>query len=177
MLLHLKSELNKFVVFIAVSLIVGNIYKKNSNNDWELQVNLEGPVGDSINIIAALSFSGLSDDDVLEKVSFQIEAAGFKASDLDNDELIAVNYTAIDDNTIKSYWYYAIQGIWHRSLLTGSLVGLIQNSYDPTNDIDRTYSINYINSLIKNQIGGVYDKDLNTYSIKIIEDMLSWGKF
>ena len=32
MLLHLKSELNKFVVFIAVSLIVGNIYKKNQNN-------------------------------------------------------------------------------------------------------------------------------------------------
>ena len=55
----------------------------------------------------------------------------------------------LDNGGDVSYWYYKTNaGTWDRAQLTGGVSSLIENTYKENVD-NKTYSIDYINSLIE----------------------------
>ena len=70
-------------------------------------------------------------------------------------------------------------GTWGRVQLTSGISGLIESVYDDEADgpeTNKTYSINYINTLIGGDTASK-NKNLTTYSATQIEELLSWGSF
>lgn len=148
---------------------------------------IKGATGPALNVVAALTYdnntSGTGVADTLADISARIEADyGIP----NGDEIIAVTYQTLNsaDESIvdkeTSYWYFymkdyptASAGSWGRVLLT-AVANLIQNDYDPAGNVNKAYSVSYINALIDDVN---VDDDVKAFSKKQVRQMLSWGKF
>ena len=89
----------------------------------------------------------------------------------------------LDNGGDISYWYFKTNaGEWARAQLTGGVSSLIENVYKANVD-NKTYSINYLNSLIEGKDGET--GKLTTYSKAKIDELLAalddtlntWGSF
>lgn len=160
----------------------GEVYTLTSYWLWTFDSDgLRGPPGKALNIVKSYTFTHEEVNNTLEDIAKLIEEDyGIPES----NELISVTW--IDENGRDlSYWYFQTENLisnpahWGRILVTGGIVTFIENNYidDSDNPItDKTYSINYINSLI----GGKLDMDKldkTTFSKEQIIWLLSWGTF
>lgn len=149
----------------------GNIYLFNGTIWIKTNTNIEGPVGDALNIVATYNITGTNDENTLENISRLLESETYYGGQPNSDELIAVNYTNIEDLAQSSYWYYCLNGNWDRALLTGGVASLISNIYIAEGHESRTYSISYLNSLIQNSefTNNISEKNRKTYSAELID--------
>lgn len=147
----------------------GNIYKFNGTK-WEFTgTNIEGPVGDSLNIKASHAFTSTQvAEDSLEAVGTELDK--LYPNGIEHDELLSVTYSSPTEGD-KAYWYFYVNGKWGRALLTGGVDTLILNSYDAQNQTTKTYSTNYINKLILSEVLES-DKEIKTYNAKTIDEKI-----
>lgn len=154
---------------IYLNTSTGKIYSLE-NNKWNEQVSsLKGPEGEALNIVDSFNYSSADVANTTNAIGAKIDA---KYSTISNQDIFAVTYTEDNGNAI-AYWFFKINNIWNRVQLTGGLSNLIENKYkDESNGAitDKTYSINYINSLIGRDGSNT---TTTTYSKKQIDSMVS----
>lgn len=155
-----------------------------TNGSWKAsEKSIKGPVGDVLNIEAEYQLT---------------ETAGYAASlengvayieehytgTIDSHKIFAITWTLLNNGGDVSYWYFKTNaGEWARAQLTGGVSSLIENTYEANVD-NKTYSINYLNSLIEGKDGEI-GKKLTTYSKAKIDELLAtlddtlntWGSF
>lgn len=142
-----------------------------TDNGWKASgKSIKGPVGDALNIEAEYHLTERADYQAnLDNGVAYIEANYTQT--IDSHKLFAVTWTLLDNGGDVSYWYYKTNaGTWDRAQLTGGVSSLIENTYKENID-NKTYSIDYINSLIEgaeNETGKV-----TTYSKAKIDQLLS----
>ena len=144
----------------------GNIYRFDGNSWINIHRNIEGPVGDALNIKAIHKFNEVENGpDTIENISILLQK--IYPEGISPDELLAVSYTHTDKGEI-SYWCFYINERWERVLLTGGMAGLLQNQYDPTGDINKTYTSAYINKLLLNEVLPS-EKEYKSYNAKTLD--------
>lgn len=149
-----------------VYTLTGSIWKASEKS-------IKGPVGDALNIEADYRLTETESyaADLANGVAYIEE--NYKGT-IDSHKLFSVTWTLLNNGGDISYWYYKTNaGEWNRVQLTGGVSGLIEQSYRENVD-NKTYSINYINSLIGNSEG---DKNKTAYSKDQVESLISWGSF
>lgn len=107
---------------------------------------IQGETGSALKIIANyIITSEMVLEDTTENIGQYIyeQYGGYP----DQDELIAVSYIDLLNDTTNSYWYFYINSAWGRVILTGGISDLIQNEYSNLNETNKAYSINYINQI------------------------------
>ena len=109
-------------------------------------IGATGPAGPSLKVVENyIITSDIVPNDTTETIGQYIYSQYGKYPN--PDELIAVSYTDISNDTTSSYWYFYINSIWGRVILTGGIGDLIQNEYSNLNETNKAYSINYINQI------------------------------
>lgn len=154
------------------SAIRGNIYRYDGTSWIFTGYNIEGPTGEALNIVASYEITGTAANNTVEIVGALLESTEYYGSKINNDELIVVNYTD-EDETQTSYWYYCLNGVWGRALLTGGVASLIENSYVEAGDENKIYSISYVNSLISYAVDGTKEKNYKTYNAKKLDELFA----
>lgn len=161
---------------------IGDIYLNSetgvlytlTTNGWKAsEKSIKGPVGDALNIEAEYHLT--------ETESYAANLANGVAyiqehysGTIDSHQIFAITWTLLDNGGDVSYWYYKTNaGEWDRAQLTGGVSSLIEQSYKENVD-NKTYSINYINSLIG---GGETNTDKTAYSKDQVQSLVSWGSF
>ena len=165
---------------VYLNTSTGYLYKLDSAGTWNQQEGtIQGPVGDALHIVASYTINETEDftDSLVNGVSY-IEQ-NYQGT-INDEDIFAVTWVGLEDGNQTSYWYYKLaDGTWGRVQLTGGISGLIESTYnDESNgpETNKTYSINYINTLIGGDIASK-NKDLVTYSAAQVEELLSWGTF
>lgn len=150
----------------------GVLYTLTANGWKASEKSIKGPVGDALNIEAEYHLT--------ETAEFAASLANGVAyiqehysGTIDSHKIFAITWTLLDNGGDVSYWYYKTNtGEWDRAQLTGGVSSLIEQSYKENVD-NKTYSINYINSLI----GGDGDTSKTAYSKDQVQSLVSWGSF
>lgn len=165
---------------VYLNTSTGYLYKLDSADTWNQQEGtIQGPAGDALHIVASYTINETEDftDSLANGVSHIEQNYQGAISD---EDVFAVTWVGLEDGNQTSYWYYKLaDGTWGRVQLTGGIAGLVENEYnDESNgpETNKTYSINYINTLIGGDIASK-NKDLVTYSAAQVEELLSWGTF
>ena len=165
---------------VYLNTSTGYLYKLDSAGTWNQQEGtIQGPVGDALHIVASYTINETENftDSLVNGVSYIEQNYQGEISD---EDIFAVTWVGLEDGNETAYWYYKMaNGTWGRVQLTGGISGLIESTYnDESNgpETNKTYSINYINTLIGGDIASK-DKDLVTYSAAQVEELLSWGTF
>lgn len=162
----------------------GKLYLLNQNLEWVLQEGtLKGPVGEPLHIEDKLELIETEDfENNLEngKQAIEDKYAEDASHEFKSDQLYQVTWINGDQHSY--YWYFITErGEWGRiQILGGGAGGEVENEYNPGIITDRGYSINYINSLIKDKvekdpIGATMRK--TTLSTNLLIDLLSWGSY
>ena len=152
-----------------------------TNGIWEAsKKSIKGPVGDALNIEAEYQLTETASYAAsLENGVAYIE--GNYTGTIDSHKIFAITWTLLDNGGDVSYWYFKTNaGEWARAQLTGGVSSLIENTYNKENVDNKTYSINYLNSLIEGKDGET--GKLTTYSKAKIDELLAtlddtWGSF
>lgn len=160
----------------------GVLYTLTSAGWKASEKSIKGPVGDVLNIEA--------DYQLTETASYAASLENGVAyieehytETIDSHKIFAITWTLLDNGRDVSYWYFKTNaGEWARAQLTGGVSSLIENAYK-TNVDNKTYSINYLNSLIEGKDGET--GKLTTYSKAKIDELLAtlddtlitWGSF
>lgn len=160
----------------------GVLYTLTSAGWKASEKSIKGPVGDVLNIEA--------DYQLTETASYAASLENGVAyieehytETIDSHKIFAITWTLLDNGGDVSYWYFKTNaGEWARAQLTGGVSSLIENAYE-TNVDNKTYSINYLNSLIEGKDGET--GKLTTYSKAKIDELLAtlddtlitWGSF
>lgn len=150
----------------------GVLYTLTANGWKASEKSIKGPVGDALNIEAEYHLT--------ETAEFAASLANGVAyiqehysGTIDSHKIFAITWALLDNGGDVSYWYYKTNtGEWDRAQLTGGVSSLIEQSYKENVD-NKTYSINYINSLI----GGDGDTSKTAYSKDQVQSLVSWGSF
>lgn len=132
------------------------------------QLELWLPRADTIHIVDAFVYHSTDyPNDTLEVFGPQVEQDfGRKLKD---NEIIVVTYeNDIDGTQSISYWYYYIDGAWTRTRITGSMSGIISNTYLPEGADDKAYSVTYVNNKLKD-LQGPYIKGDGEFSSTVDE--------
>jgi hypothetical protein len=129
-------------------------------NGWKAsEKSIKGPVGDALNIEAEYHLTETAEfaASLANGVTYIQE---HYSGTIDSHKIFAITWALLDNSGDVSYWYYKTNtGEWDRAQLTGGVSSLIEQSYKENVD-NKTYSINYINSLI----GGDGDTSKTAYS-------------
>lgn len=165
----------------------GTIYILQKGGIWEVQQgSLRGPAGEALHVVRNYPLAGdtLTQDTLEAGRDYIIE----HYRDEDNnplpyktDEIFAVTFTdTTQNNKETSYWYfYTEDKTWGRVQLTSGVMSFLENTYveSPAEApvTNKTYSIDYINKLIGNNID--INPDKTAYSKDQIYEMISWGSF
>ena len=160
---------------------VGDIYLNSETgvlytltaNGWKAsEKSIKGPVGDALNIEAEYHLT--ETESYAASLANGITYIQEHYSDtIDSHKIFAITWTLLDNGGDVSYWYYKTNaGEWDRAQLTGGVSSLIEQSYKENVD-NKTYSINYINSLI----GGDGDTSKTAFSKDQVQSLVSWGSF
>lgn len=160
----------------------GVLYTLTSAGWKASEKSIKGPVGDVLNIEA--------DYQLTETASYAASLENGVAyieehytETIDSHKIFAITWTLLDNGRDVSYWYFKTNaGEWARAQLTGGVSSLIENAYKANVD-NKTYSINYLNSLIEGKDGET--GKLTTYSKAKIDELLAtlddtlitWGSF
>ena len=160
----------------------GVLYTLTSAGWKASEKSIKGPVGDALNIEA--------DYQLTETASYAASLENGVAyieehytGTIDSHKIFAITWTLLDNGGDVSYWYFKTNaGEWARAQLTGGVSSLIENAYKANVD-NKTYSINYLNSLIEGKDGET--GKLTTYSKAKIDELLAalddtlntWGSF
>lgn len=170
--LYLNSSTGKVYILTAVG--------------WsEQEDTLKGPIGDALNIVASYE---IKEEDGYPNTTITIGnyIDTHYNGTINNQDIFAVSYVEEDSGTETAYWYFKINETWSCVQLTGGVANLIETAYNDEAGgavINKTYSINYINTLIE---GTSSEKGkLTTYSKAKIDELLSalddtlntWGTF
>ena len=165
---------------VYLNTSTGYLYKLDSAGAWNQQEGtIQGPVGDALHIVASYTINETEDftDSLANGVSYIEQNYQGEISD---EDIFAVTWIGLEDGNQIAYWYYKLANeTWGRVQLTGGISGLIESIYNDEADgpeINKTYSINYINTLIGGDVASK-NKDLVTYSAAQVEELLSWGSF
>lgn len=165
---------------VYLNTSTGYLFKLNSANIWiQQEGTIQGPAGDALHIVASYTINETEElpNTLANGVSYIEQNYVGEISDQD---IFAVTWITLEDNSQIAYWYYQMaDGTWGRVQLTSGIFGLIENVYDDEADgpeTNKTYSINYINTLIGGDTANK-NKNLTTYSATQIEELLSWGSF
>ena len=160
---------------------IGDIYLNSetgvlytlTTNGWKAsEKSIKGPVGDALNIEAEYHLTETAEfaASLANGVTYIQE---HYSGTIDSHKIFAITWTLLDNGGDVSYWYYKTNiGEWDRAQLTGGVSSLIEQSYKENVD-NKTYSINYINSLI----GGDGDTSKTAYSKDQVQSLVSWGSF
>ena len=154
-----------------------------TNRIWKAsEKSIKGPTGDALNIEAEYQLTETASyAPSLENGVAYIEE--HYTGTIDSHKIFAITWTLLDNGGDVSYWYFKTSaGEWARVQLTGGISSLIENAYKENVD-NKTYSINYLNSLIEGKNGET--GKLTTYSKAKIDELLStfddtlntWGSF
>lgn len=163
----------------------GMTYILQKSGIWEIQTgSLKGPIGDALHIVRNYEIEGEDNFETGKQyiINNYIDEEGDPLP-YKPDEIFAVTFTEpIPENERElvqtAYWYfYTEDGTWGRVQLTAGTVNFIENTYQespPESPITtKTYSIDYINSLI----GGNLDPDTmcrTAFSKDQIYHLLTW---
>ena len=165
---------------IYLNTSTGYLFKLNSANIWiQQEGTIQGPAGDALHIVASYTINETEElpNTLANGVSYIEQNYVGEISDQD---IFAVTWITLADNSSIAYWYYQMaDGTWGRVQLTSGISGLIESVYNDEADgpeTNKTYSINYINTLIGGDTASK-NKNLTTYSATQIEELLSWGSF
>lgn len=160
---------------------IGDIYLNSETgvlytltvNGWKAsEKSIKGPVGDALNIEAEYHLTETAEfaASLANGVTYIQE---HYSGTIDSHKIFAITWTLLGNGGDVSYWYYKTNiGEWDRAQLTGGVSSLIEQSYKENVD-NKTYSINYINSLI----GGDGDTSKTAYSKDQVQSLVSWGSF
>ena len=160
---------------------IGDIYLNSetgvlytlTTNGWKAsEKSIKGPVGDALNIEAEYHLTETAEfaASLANGVTYIQE---HYSGTIDSHKIFAITWALLDNGGDVSYWYYKTNaGEWDRAQLTGGVSSLIEQSYKENVD-NKTYSINYINSLI----GGDGDTSKTAYSKDQVQSLVSWGSF
>lgn len=173
---------------------IGDLYLNSSTGKvyileaagWKAKEDtLKGPIGDALNIVA--SYEIKEEDGYLNTIaSIGNYIDTHYSGTINNQDIFAISYVEEDSSTETAYWYFKIDGTWSCVQLTGGVANLIENAYNDEVDgavVNKTYSINYINTLIEGTDSET--GKLTTYSKTKIDELLSalddtlntWGTF
>ena len=165
---------------VYLNTSTGYLFKLNSANIWiQQEGTIQGPAGDALHIVASYTINETEElpNTLANGVSYIEQNYVGEISDQD---IFAVTWITLADNSSIAYWYYQMaDGTWGRVQLTSGISGLIESVYNDEADgpeTNKTYSINYINTLIGGDTASK-NKNLTTYSATQIEELLSWGSF
>lgn len=165
---------------VYLNTSTGYLFKLNSANIWiQQEGTIQGPAGDALHIVASYTINETEElpNTLANGVSYIEQNYVGEISDQD---IFAVTWITLADNSSIAYWYYQMaDGTWGRVQLTSGISGLIESVYDDEADgpeTNKTYSINYINTLIGGDLSSK-NKNLTTYSATQVEELLSWGSF
>ena len=160
----------------------GVLYTLTSVGWKASEKSIKGPVGDALNIEANYQLTETASyAESLENGVAYIEE--HYTGTIDSHKIFAITWTLLDNGGDVSYWYFKTNaGEWARVQLTGGVSSLIENAYK-TNVDNKTYSIDYLNSLIEGKDGET--GKLTTYSKAKIDELLAalddtlntWGSF
>lgn len=160
----------------------GVLYTLTSAGWKASEKSIKGPVGDALNIEANYQLTETASyAESLENGVAYIEE--HYTGTIDSHKIFAITWTLLDNGGDVSYWYFKTNaGEWARVQLTGGVSSLIENAYK-TNVDNKTYSIDYLNSLIEGKDGET--GKLTTYSKAKIDELLAalddtlntWGSF
>lgn len=142
----------------------GNIYLFNGTSWTKTNKNIEGPVGKALNIKNSYTFTEADGVDTLENIGNKLKV--YYPNGISSDEILQVTYSSVE-NGDTAYWYYYANNAWGRAQLTGGVASLLQDKYDTDNSTNKTYTANYINNLIVNEILAA-DLERKTYTAKAI---------
>lgn len=160
---------------------IGDIYLNSetgvlytlTTNGWKAsEKSIKGPVGDALNIEVEYHLTETAEfaASLANGVTYIQE---HYSGTIDSHKIFAITWTLLGNGGDVSYWYYKTNiGEWDRAQLTGGVSSLIEQSYKENVD-NKTYSINYINSLI----GGDGDTSKTAYSKDQVQSLVSWGSF
>lgn len=160
---------------------IGDIYLNSetgvlytlTTNGWKAsEKSIKGPVGDALNIEAEYHLTETAEfaASLANGVTYIQE---HYSGTIDSHKIFAITWALLDNGGDVSYWYYKTNaGEWDRAQLTGGVSSLIEQSYKENVD-NKTYSVNYINSLI----GGDGDTSKTAYSKDQVQSLVSWGSF
>ena len=135
---------------------IGDIYLNSetgvlytlTTNGWKAsEKSIKGPVGDALNIEAEYHLTETAEfaASLANGVTYIQE---HYSGTIDSHKIFAITWTLLGNGGDVSYWYYKTNiGEWDRAQLTGGVSSLIEQSYKENVD-NKTYSVNYINSLI-----------------------------
>ena len=165
---------------VYLNTSTGYLFKLNSANIWiQQEGTIQGPAGDALHIVASYTINETEElpNTLANGVSYIEQNYVGEISDQD---IFAVTWITLEDSSSIAYWYYQMaDGTWGRVQLTSGISGLIESVYNDEADgpeTNKTYSINYINTLIGGDTASK-NKNLTTYSATQIEELLSWGSF
>lgn len=165
---------------VYLNTSTGYLYKLASAGTWNQQEGtIQGPVGDALHIVASYTINETAElsNSLANGVNY-IEQN--YSGEINDEDIFSVTWISLEDGNQTAYWYYKLaNGTWGRVQLTGGISGLIESAYnDEANgpETNKTYSINYLNTLIGGEIESK-NKNLVTYSATQIEELLSWGSF
>ena len=165
---------------VYLNTATGYLYKLDSAGTWNQQEGtIQGPAGDALHIVASYTINETAElsDSLANGVNY-IEQN--YSGEINDEDIFSVTWISLEDGNQTAYWYYKLaNGTWGRVQLTGGISGLIESVYnDEANgsETNKTYSINYLNTLIGGEIESK-NKNLVTYSATQIEELLSWGSF
>ena len=150
----------------------GVLYTLTANGWKASEKSIKGPVGDALNIEAEYHLTETAEfaASLANGVTYIQE---HYSGTIDSHKIFAITWTLLGNSGDVSYWYYKTNtGEWDRAQLTGGVSSLIEQSYKENVD-NKTYSINYINSLI----GGDGDTSKTAYSKDQVQNLVSWGSF
>ena len=161
---------------------IGDIYLNSetgvlytlTTNGWKAsEKSIKGPVGDALNIEVEYHLTETENyaASLANGVTYIQE---HYSGTIDSHKIFAITWTLLNNGGDVSYWYYKTNaGEWDRAQLTGGVSSLIEQSYKENVD-NKTYSINYINSLIG---GTEINTDKTAYSKDQVQSLVSWGSF
>lgn len=183
-----------------LNALTGQLYLLNAQNEWVLQPGtLKGPPGDALHIVKSfeLEVAKNFENNLANGKQHIIEyyQTNDPTHEFKSDQLYEITWKetiTLEDGKTKDqysyYWYYvADDGNWGRvELAGGGGANSIKNEFDPEIGgpvTDKTYSVHYINELIKDEpildpVGGEGTKlRRTTLSTNLLIKLLSWGDY
>lgn len=163
----------------------GKVYILETDGWKAKEDTLKGPIGDALNIVASYE---IKEEDgypnTITTIGNYIDT--HYSGTINNQDIFAISYVEEDSGTETAYWYFKIDETWSCVQLTGGVANLIENTYNDKAGgavVNKTYSINYINTLIEGTDSET--GKLTTYSKAKIDELLSalddtlntWGTF
>lgn len=154
---------------IYINVETGFIYTLTTEG-WKVsEKSIKGPTGETLNIEASylLTETETYEASLANGVAYIEE---HYTETIDSHKIFSITWTLLNDGGEVAYWYFKTNtGEWSRVQLTGGVSSLIENNYKENVD-NKTYSIDYINSLI---VGKADESGkLITYSQAKIEELL-----